>query len=532
MAGETSAKPDREHQKASREAGIYAYSRVAASVLLLLTLVVGARVYSKPEFAFVSAILLLYETAMALGSLGLADAVFYFIGRNPTGARLIVRQTTFLLGALSIPVIAVTMAGGWIMSNSGFEMVSEHGQVPGAGFDLVPILPWLALVLVIELPTQPAVNQLIASGHATLASGLFVGLATLRTIALLLPGIVGWEVDTVPMIMAVTGLTRLVAHVAIVRRFFPLERLDTGQAAWLRRPALREIMLFALPAGAAVIAGKLNPQIDKYAVGLLLSKDDFANYSAAAYELPLITLVPYAIAAVMQARYVKLYMAARIDDLRDLWFATVRKTALLVVPLTTMIIALGEEAIMVIAGAKYANAALPFQIFTLVILHRVAAYSSMLQAVGQPRAVMVSAFLLLGCNALLAWPMTELLGYPGPAIASVIAIVPAWLFVLSRIGAVLGGGVRGALPWRFYARVLALAGVIGAGVWLLAHHLPVGPGARLGIGAAIYLAAFIPLGRLTGLIHREDLGFLGNWLTLRMLRKPADPPPPSAPPAP
>lgn len=491
-------------RKASREAGVYAYSRVAASLLILLLMVVGARVYSKPELAYVTMVLLLYESAMAIGSLGLADAVFYFIGRDPGGSRFVVRQTSFLLLSVAIPVIAVTMVAGYLISKPGL--------------DLRPVLPWLAVVLLLELPTQPAVNQLIATGHARLASGLFVGLALLRTMALLAPGIGGFAVVHVAPIMAGVGIVRLVVHLSIVKKFFPLEESET-RTSWVVKKRLREILWFALPAGAALIAGRLNPQIDKYAVQLMLGINDVAEYSVAAFELPLITLVPYAVAAVMQARYVRFYMNGEVDSLRELWFTSVRKTALVVVPLATMCIALGEEMVSVFFGQEYARAGLPFQIFTIVVLHRVAAYSSILQSVNQTRAVMVSSLLLVSTNLLLVYPLTKLFGYPGPALSSLIAVGPAWGYVLWRIGAVLGGGIRGALPWRFYFQVLAIGAVCGLFTWLVAHQLPYRPGARLGIGAASYVILFVTAGRLLRFIHREDLDFLGQWLTLRMLKK-------------
>jgi O-antigen/teichoic acid export membrane protein len=499
------APPERsDREKASREAGIYAYSRVASSLLVLLLPVIGARVYTKTELAFVIAVALLHEAAMAVGSLGLADAVFYFIGRDPGGARLIVRQTSFLLLLTAVPVIGAMMLAGWAMSS---------GEL-----DLVPSLPWLALVLLIELPTQPAVNQMIASGHARIASGLFVGFVLLRTVALLVPGVLGAGVEWVPIVMGLTGLTRLVAHVIIVRGVFPLHE-GQGSGDWMVKRRFREILVFALPAGAAMIAGKINPQIDKFAAKLFLGTEALAEYGVAAFELPLVTLVPYAVAAVMQARYVRFYMNGDLAGLRELWFDTVRKTALLVVPLSMLTIAVGQDLVVVLAKPEYVDAALPFRILTIVLLHRIAAYSSILQAINQPRAVLVGSIFMIVTNTLLTWPLTLLFGYPGPAIASVVAVAPAWLYSLWRIGEAMGGGIRDALPWRDYARLLVVAGLVALAVWLAMHEVDLRAGYRLAIGAAVYVALFMPIGLALKMIVREDMRYMGQWLTLRMLKK-------------
>jgi O-antigen/teichoic acid export membrane protein len=497
-------------RKASREAGVYAYSRVAASLLIVLLPVVGARIYEPHELAYVLAIALLHESAMAIGSLGLADSVFYFIGRDPSGARMVVRQTTFLLVAVAIPTIAAMAFAGYAMT--GVELVTGHE------FDVWAAVPWLALVLLIELPTQPAVNQLIASGHSRLASALFSGFVVLRMIAILVPGIFGLHVEWVPIIMAVSGLTRLLAHVWIVRHYFPMLPTDP-RAAWASWGRFKQILAFALPAGAAMVAGKINPQIDKYAANFFLDQKAFTEYGLAAFELPLVTLVPYAIAAVMQARYVRLYMAGDITGLRELWFTTVRKTALLVVPLTAMAIAVGHDLVVLLFRREYSDASVPFRIMTIVLLHRVAAYSSILQAVNRPRDVMVSAFLLIASNVLLAYPLTALFGYPGPAMSAVIAVLPAWAYVLWRIGVIFGGGIREALPWGFYGKILVLSGVLGVVVWAVVGLIPTRPGIRVLIGMLGYAALFVPAGRATRLIEKDDLHYIWQWLTLQMMRR-------------
>jgi O-antigen/teichoic acid export membrane protein len=490
-----------ENQQTSRDAGLYAYSRVVGSLLLFAALIVGARVYSKDEFAYLAAILLLYETAMALGSLGLADAVFYFIGRDPSAAPRVVRQTTLLLVLAAVPVVALVVLVGHATSIRSVDVTAA--------------LPWLGLVLLIELPTQPAINQLIASGHAGLASAVYVGFAVLRLAAVVTPGLAGLSIALVPVAMAAAAGARLLLYAGIVRRHFPLGE-GVGRQAWARRGPLREILWFAVPAGLGMIAGRLNPQIDKYAASVFFDEHAFAHYTFAAYELPLITLVPYAIAAVMQARYVRLYTSGRIDELRALWFATVRKTALLVVPLAMLLVVLGREAVILMGGPKYAEAALPFQLYTLIILHRVAGYGAILQSTGQTRAIMVASLLLVATNILLTLPMTRLLGYPGPALASVLSVIPPWIFTLSRIGAVMGGGIRGALPWGFYGRVLLLSGGLAGVVWAASRPIAAPAGVILLGGAVVYLAGFVVLGRLLGLVDREDLCYVLRWLTLRL----------------
>jgi O-antigen/teichoic acid export membrane protein len=488
---------------ASKEAGIYAYSRIAGSLFVLLALALGARLYSKHEFAYVAALLLLYESAIALGSLGLADAVFYFIGRKPDSAPHVVRQTSFLLLCVAIPVVTVVCAFGLRINTQ---------------ISIVPALPWLAATILIELPTQPAVNQLLAVRRAGLASALYVLFAAYRPLAVLLPVLAGLSVTYVPVILAIAGTTRLFAHVSIIRRVFPLSRTETPRA-WLDRSVLRSIVLFAFPAGVAVLGGKLNPQIDKYVVEWVRGSTDFVLYTAAAWELPLITLIPYAIGSVMQARYVRLFTAGQRIELRELWLSTVRKTSLLVLPLSMMMIALARDAVVLVAGEKYAAATPLFQIFTLIMLQRVAAYGPMLQSIGETRSLLVTNTLMILTNVILSYPLTCIIGFTGAAIATVCATVPALLFTLWRISRGFGCTMREVMPWRHYLATLLLSALLAAALWAIREMLPGGAGAHLALGAVSYLTCFLLLARLTSLVTRDDMRYLADWVSLRMLRR-------------
>lgn len=481
----------------SRAVGVYLLGRTVAMVLVLAGQIVAAAVYAPLGLAYVVAVLLLVETSIALGSLGLPDVVFYFLGRDPDRSAAIVRQTSMILLGTAA-VVAPLVVGAAVV-------ISQSGEI-----DLIPALPWLALIVVVELPTQPAVNQLIAHGRAGTAAILFAWFALTRTIAVIVPAATGCAMTWVPITMAILGLTRVIAHLWIVRRIYPLA---PGQRWWLRHQ-MREIFTFALPSGVSATVGRLNPQIDKYAVELMLGAHALALYGIAAFELPLVTMVPYAIGAVMQIRYVRLYAAGDRAELRAVWYATVEKTMLLVIPLAIVIIVMAHDLIVLAFSSQYVIATAPFQIFTVILLHRVAAYGPMLQATGQQRLQVISSLLMVITNLGLQYPMTRLFGINGPALATALANVPAWLFTLSRIGRALGGGLAIALPWRFYARTLAIGAAVGVALHLARPALRFHPGVNLAIGVSGYAIVFVVVARLGGVLKPEDTAYVRRALGL------------------
>ncbi len=483
--------------KDARDAAVYVAARSLAGMLFLVTYVIALHSYGEVEFQYVAAVLLVYESAIALGSLGLPDAVFYFIGRTPERAAAIVRQVSALLLAAAIPVTALGAVAAVAMSDDNV--------------DLVAAIPWLALVILIELPTQPAVNQLIAHGYAGTASALFFGFAVLRTSAVVAPLVAPVSITFIPVAMAVLGVTRLAAHLIILWRLYPM---PAGER-WFDKVQLRTILWWAIPAGMAATVGKINPQIDKYTVKLMLGGEVFSHYTAAALEIPLVTMIPYAIGAVMQVRYVRLFAAGDIVELRRLWYQNVEKTIAAVLPLAVLLIVTGPEVVLLLASEKHAaGATVPFQIFTIVLLHRVAAYGPMLQATNQAPLLIKTSLLILGTNLVLTVPCTLIFGAYGAAIATVVANVPAWLLTLSRIGAAMGGTARDALPWRFYGRGLVVTVGLGVVLWLVRPHVDLGTGLRLLVLSLGYAVAYLIVGRLAGVLSASDVAQLRRWLTL------------------
>jgi O-antigen/teichoic acid export membrane protein len=303
-----------------------------------------------------------------------------------------------------------------------------------------------------------------------------------------------------------------------MKRVFPLRPGET-RSNWLVPATLWSIVGFAFPAGVAILGGKLNPQIDKYVVHWVRGAEDFNLYTAAAWELPLITLIPYAIGAVMQARYVRLFTGGQKRELRELWLNTVRKTALMVLPLSVMMIALAREAVVLVAGERYADAAILFQIFTLTMLQRVTAYGPILQSIGETRALLVTNSMLILANLLLSYPFTVMFGFPGAAIATVSATIPPLLFTLWRIAVRFNCKISEVMPYRHYFATLGVATLLAVGLYYLRPYLGDSAGVRLGLGAAIYLVTYTIVARALRLITKEDLAYLRDWLSLKMLRQ-------------
>lgn len=453
--------------RAARDAGVYVASRVVAALLQVVGFILAARLYSADGLALVVYALMVLQTSVSLGSLGIPESVFTFFawyGRPD----VVVRQATFLLVVVLPPVLLVA---------------TGLAHVAGASIDLGSGLPWLMVAVAAELPAQPAVNLLLAVDRAGRASLATVSFTAAQMVAVVLPALLGRDAHLVLPLLAAASAFRVAVYLVIVRVHFP------RRSPWLDRDRLKALVTFSVPAGLAVISGTLGAQIDKYVVAWLRGGHDIADYSVGAWELPLVTLIPYAIGAVLQPHYARLHVAGQRAGLIALWRRTTRKTALLVVPLAVLQIVLADRLVQVVFPPEYARAGLLFRLFSLVLLTRVAYYGAILRATGDTRALLVAALFVLGVNLVLSVPFTLLFGFPGAALATVTAGLAGMIVVLRFIARRLGAPVAEIFPTRAYAGVLAISSVTGLLAYLGIEHLPLGPVAGALVVTPVYLAA-------------------------------------------
>jgi peptidoglycan biosynthesis protein MviN/MurJ (putative lipid II flippase) len=143
------------------------------------------------------------------------------------------------------------------------------------------------------------------------------------------------------------------------------------------------------------------------------------------------------------------------------------------------------------------------------------------QAFGRVRSVLVASVGALLVNAALSLALLlGPLGILGPPVAAVVAQACGVIYMLSVIRESAGRRWGDVFPWRRYAIVLVVALVAGAPLVIVCWLLRASPALALGAGAAAYALGYLLMGTAAGVITAEDRRYLGDLLTLRMLREP------------
>jgi O-antigen/teichoic acid export membrane protein len=445
----------------------------------LAVAVVLVRLLTEAEWSTLSFALTIYLTGIGLGGLNIQQGVYFFFGRTPPADRrgLAIQTTALLLASAALAAGVILSLGAWV---SGDQLT------------VAPLLPWLALLVVLEVPTSAAPMLLLAAERPKLSAAFTGGMAVLQAAALIVPTAMGHDLLSVVRWLIGYAAVRALLYGGVLAWLTPRGRL------WLETSRLREQLVYTAPLALSMATSILNRFLDKWLVAGFVP-ESFGTYYLAAQEVPLIPILPYAMGAVVATRYVWAFKVGRPALAREYFLAASSRIALVVLPASAAVIACAPELLPLAFTEANAAAVLPFQIYSVILFHRVAEYGIVLRAAGDTRSLWMASLTLLGANVLASVPLVWLLGMEGAALGTLLANAVAWVYILRRIAATLGVSLRDVFPWRSYGQTLGAALAVGGATWALGTQLAWAPLPLLAAKVAFFALAYWGVSKGLGL---------------------------------
>lgn len=495
----------------SEKAGVVVFARIVTTVIDLAIVIATIQILSKTDFAIIGYLLMIHEVIRNLATLGFPDSVFYFFERVTGSAkRAFVTQTTLILCGTAIVggvvILLISYFAPYILTEWNPESI---GQVQY-------LLPFMALVTMCEIPTWPVTNVLLALDRQR-DSAWFEMITSLLTFTLLVgPLTLGFGLEIAVYGLVAYGLIRFFGSMIWMKIVLPEGKLSDSEIS------VRRQVNFSLPLGLSALVNKINRNVDKFIVSILLPVSAYAEYSLGAQEVPIIRVIPFAVGSVLISRYVEFQLESRKEELLKLWYKGVEKVSLMVIPLTILSIIIASDLIAIIAeseGTSYRDAVIPFQIYNLIVLIRVTHYGSILQAFGDTKGVFYLSINLIIANLVLSIPLTIMYGIIGTASGTLIANFYNWYITLRRIGGHMELPARKVLPFPFYLKVLGVSVLVAIPVWYGRFQFIAQDQVLKGLltGIFCYLILFSIIGTVTKVISNDDWKQLKNWLMLKFL---------------
>jgi O-antigen/teichoic acid export membrane protein len=407
--------------------GVARTGQVVSAILLV-------RFLAPSAWNVIALALSVYLVAVTIGSLNLEHSILFFLPQlTQHQTNRLLYQTVNLLR-----ISGLVCGAAVVLLQSSTEVLGTMG-----------IALCLACAVACELPTVVMTPIFIAHGEEQYASMWGSGHALIQFFALMIPTLCGFGAIGIASGLAVSGFIRLATFTVVFRRYINGEHVHTPGL-------LKRQILFCAPLGIALAAGVLTRSMDKWLVAwhepLMVG-----IYSIAAFEVPILAVLPYAGGAAIAVSMVTMFHNNEVSDAHSVWWHQARMMSLLVVPLTMGLVVVAPELFEILFSHSYRTSVLPFQIFTLIGLHRVTEYGAVLRAAGRSVEIVYSSLILLGSNLIFGYIGLEIHGLVGLTIGSVLAFLVAWVWILSRLKNVFGVSMRHVFPWSAWTSSVAVS---------------------------------------------------------------------------
>lgn len=459
----------------ARRTSMVALGQTAVKATQLVLAVLLVRLLSPAEWNEAAFLLSIYLVATTVGTLNVQQSVLFFLPRVASNRRrALVVQNLAVLGGLGVLIGACLWLAAPALSGGRLGDASR--------------LPVLGLAVALELPVACTEVTLIATRRFTLSAIWDLAGTAVVIAATAVPVALGAGVDGVVRGLAVAAGVRLLGSLAVLSRLLP------GPLGGLGGRFLVRQLVFALPLGLTLGVSILNRAIDKWFIAAFRS-GDFGIYAVAAQEIPVLAVVPYAGGAALVAALVDAFHEGDVHVARTHWVHLTLTMSVVVVPMSMALILVAPELITGVFTSEFRRGVLPFQLFTLVTMHRVAEYGMLLRAAGRGRDLLRVAAVTLVANTAFAGVGAYTAGMTGAAVGTLLASALGWALALRRIADVLEVPVRMAFAWRAWSSSVAIAAAAAGGAAAAARIadrlVPFSVGAAIGVKLLVFSVGYV-----------------------------------------
>ena len=486
--------------KATRTEKVLALS-LGSALSMIASLAYGmvaARWLSKHDYATLRQTFLAYDFAAPLLMLGLPNAVYYFLPREPQAKRgVIVDNMALLLGGAILFSLFIAFGGNRILAMRFDNPDLEH------------TLKWMIPYPLIMMPVAGLAAALVCAGRTkTLAIYNVLSSLTLTVGAIL--AILFTKSYAAPIMTRII-VPAVFLPVALVLMF----KAVPGRVRGPHGASMMAMAKYSIPLGVASILGSITLQMHSVIVASMTSPENFAIYINGAMEIPLISIITGSITVVVFAEMAELCHKGEKVAALELFHKASLKSAVILFPAMCFLLVTAVPFIRLLFSDKYHASVYPFIVYLFVLPVRVVVYGAALMALGMTRVILVRSVIDLAINGILCFLLVKIFGYMGAAFALILTLY-LWTtpFNLYKIAQGYEISWKASLPFKKLFTILTISilcmPLAGLGIYMISNN----SFWKLALSAILYW----PM--VTFILYRTKLfvpptyfnQFIPNWL--------------------
>lgn len=444
----------------------------------IISSVILSRYFLKADYGTYKQVLYVYSTMLVVFTLGLPKAYSFFLPRtdNSQGKDVIAKITNLFIIMGACFTIALFLLSGQIatlLKNEDLELAIKI-------FSPVPFF---------LLPTM-GLEGILATYRMTQFTAIYTVITRIAMLLCVVLPVVFFDASYIGALIGFTVSSFLIFLAALYLKYLPLKEYNREKSAL----TYKEIFNYSLPLMVASLWGVIETSSDQFFISRYYGKEVFADYSNGAMELPFISMILGATAAVLSPIFSKMsYQKVDIKkELYPLWIRVFEKSSMLTYPLLIFAICFAEEIMILLYGESYAGSAIYFQIFNLYFFFKVIIYGPYLINTGKQRlyanAHMYSVIILIPIQLMTLYFIDSPVAL---IVVSVAVKIGRTFFFLSVISKDFDMKLRQVLPIKPLIKIMLPAAIFVFSIkYTLDENFELNNFLMLFFGAIVYFSLY------------------------------------------
>jgi len=406
------------------------FSRLIVTMISMLTAMLLARFRTLEEYGTYSQILLVINITNALFMLGLPNSINYFLAKCDDKEE----RAKFLSVYYTVSTILSFATGIVLLLCTPILCSYFRNPLIKTFFYLLAIYPWTQIIM-------SSIDNILIIYHKTsklLQFRVIHGFYLLLII--LIVKLFNWNFN-IYMYLLIIGEVLFTFYV-----YYAVRKLEDKIRFSIDKDLIMKIFKFSIPIGLASVVGTLHIEFDKLFIGKFFNTEQLAIYTNASKEMPVI-IISGSISAVLLPHMVRLLKDGKKKEAVKIWGDSITLSYIIISFLAVGLCVYAPEALSILYSDKYLAGVGIFQIYSLTLLLKSAYFATILNSVGKTKFIFYSSLGALLLNIIMNFICYFIIGFEGPAIATLITTVAVAIFQLMASAKVTQISFAKIFPW-------------------------------------------------------------------------------------
>lgn len=351
----------------------------------IISSMILSRYFDKADYGTYRQVIYVYNTLLAVFTLGLPRAYSYFLPRvSNNEAKSVINKINilfFVLGGLfSFLLYFGSEYIASFLKNSELELSLKI-------FSPVPLL---------MLPTM-GLEAILATYQKSHFLALYNVITRSTMLICVTVPIIFWNGGYIEAIYGFTLASFISFVIALYLKYLPIKQFTKAPTSI----SYKNIFDFSLPLLYASLWGMIIKSADQFFISRYYGNEVFADFSNGALELPFIGMIIGACSTVLSPIFSKLQhqQADAKREFYPIWISVFKKSAMLIYPILLFCCFFSDIMMILLYGEKYATSYIYFCIISIANFFTIIAYAPLIVNIGKVRLYsnvhMFSAIILI-----------------------------------------------------------------------------------------------------------------------------------------